>query len=323
MGKIPSYAEQSLESISPGDILLGEKIVGTNKTATYTFQTLEQYFQGGGSGSSSLEKDVEATIDVGGVKEDDILPQFMTFTEFVEVLVAPLVNPTFEINFVVCGGISSGTQEVGSTIGATLTSTYDPGVIHSADGSPDVDLTGGKTTHLFSGSGVNGQTGVVLTAAVLGSNIWGVAQGYSQGNDPYYDSSGNPSTIFDAFRVAGTAFDNSNTITGKYKYWWSVGSIPTDSAGVRALTDDGFYPVSSFDIAIPQGETLVAFYLPSPTPQITVLYVESSFADVTGSFTITGMTVNDAAGNPVSYNRFESTIGGIGYAADATYRVNI
>ena len=323
MARIPTYKKQPLENIRPEDILLGEKIEGTNQTSTYDFQTLEQYFQGGGGGGSSLENDVQASLTVGGITQGEIVPKYTTFTQFVELLIAPNVDPTMSINYVTCSGVSSGTKEVGEIYATTLVSTYNQGLIHSANGAGDVPLTGGKTTHLFSGSGVDGNTGVVSATIMQGSNFWGVTQNYFEGTDPYYSSDSQESHIFDAFRIAGGVFDNSNTITGKYKYWWSVGTAPTDSAGVRLLHNYGFFPVSTFNISIAQGETIVAFYLPDTAGTVTVLYVESSYADVTGDFTVSPMIVNDAGGTSVGYNRYEQVIGGTGYAADANYQINI
>jgi len=219
MARIPTYKKQPLDSINPSDILLGEKVVGTDETSTYDFQTLQQYFQGGGSGGSSLEKDIQASLTVGGINQGDVVLQYTTFTEFVELLIAPLVNPTMELNSVTCGGVNTENKEVGESYSTTLTSTYNTGVIHNADGSGDVPLTGDKTTHLFFGTGANGQDGTVLANIVKGSNVWGVQQSYSQGVLPYYDSAGGQSNVFDSFRVAGTSSDNSNVITGKYKYW--------------------------------------------------------------------------------------------------------
>ena len=92
MARIPTYKKQPLENIHPEDILLGEKIEGTNQTSTYDFQTLEQYFQGGGGGGSSLENDVQASLTVGGITQGDIVPKYTTFTEFVELLIADETN---------------------------------------------------------------------------------------------------------------------------------------------------------------------------------------------------------------------------------------
>ena len=267
-------------------------------------------------------ENITASVTVGGILDGDVVPSGTSLNDFVKALIAPTVNPTKTNNSVVLNGVTTSTLEVGSTYTTNLVSVYSTGTIFSADGSPDVPLTGPATTEVFSGPGVV-PGGAVSTIIIAGNNQWGVNQDFSAETAPYYDSEGNVSTIFDADRGPGTINTNSNIVTGKYRWWWAVGSIPTTSAGVRALPNTGFYPTAAFDITIPANTTQVAFYLPDSFTSVAVQYVQSSFADVTGTFTQFPMIVDDAGGTTINYIRFQATIGGTGYPSTATYRVLI
>lgn len=278
---------------------------------------------GGGGGSGELTQEVITTIDVGAIDAGTTLPLGLSFTDFVIQLTSPTLPPVLTtLNSVVLNGVTTATSEIGTPYSNTLTPVYNQGLITDGDGVTTVPLTGVATTALFTGAGINSSTGVVSTPIVAGANTWAVQQSYAAGTDPYFDSSGTPSTIFDAQRVAGNVSDTSNVITGKYRSWWYSGTAaaPTTSAGVRALTDTNFYS-SSFNINIPANDTNIAFYVPDTVSSVTVLYVQSSNADVTGSFVATPVSVDDAGGNPVGYTKYEAVT--TGYPTLATYAVTL
>jgi len=277
------------------------------------------------TGGGDTTKDITASIAAGAISIGDVVPTGTDLTTFVETLIAPLVLPIVGTpNRATLNGIVTGILEVGDRLQTTLTTAYNRGTIQSKDGHPDVPLTGAAGTAHYSGAGIGSTTGVIDMRIIAGNNYWSVGQDYGAETAPYYDSKGNVATNLDSQRGPGTANDNSNIIIGRYRYWHVAGSIPTTSAGVRLLTSTGFFPVNSFSINIPQGETKVAFYLPDTVGNITVRYVESANSDVTSDF-VPGipMDINDAGGVPVHYLRFETTIPGIGYDANATYTVTI
>ena len=102
-----------------------------------------------------------------------------------------------------------------------------------------------------------------------------------------------------------------------------VGSTPNESSLVRQLNNSNFVGNVSFNITIPTNTKEVAFYIPDNYNLEDVLYVESSNADVTSTFTSSNMNVNDAGSNPVGYNKYIAVIGGTGYPNSATYKVTI
>ena len=274
------------------------------------------------TGGGDTTKDITASIAVGALGVGDVVPLGTNLTTFVETLVSPRVLATYDSNGVVLNGISNSTLEVGTPITASLTAVYHTGIIHSKDGHPDVPLTGAATTAQFSGAGVGATDGVINTEIALGANRWSVIQDFAVETAAYYDSRGDASTNLDSLRGPGSANDNSNTITGKYKYWFSAGTAPTTSADVRALASNGYFPVNVFNIVIPANVDIVSFYLPHGQ-SIVVQYKESSYADVTSTFTEAAMNIVDGGTTSHQYSRFETTIAGGGYPSQATYIVTI
>lgn len=282
----------------------------------------------GAGGGGNTTQDITATITVGAITNGTLIPTGTSLTGFIQSLLAPVIQPTKTNNSVVLNGITTSTIEIGTPFVGNLTTTYNRGTIINANAAPSVFLTGAATTALFSGAGVNPGTGAINTPILVGTNQWSVDQSFAGDATPYYDSNGIPSNIFDALRgptpfPTAVATDTSNIITGKYKYWYALGTIPVTSAGVRALPNSGFYPVATFNISIPANQPNVAFYLPDTFSNVIVQYVESSNADVTSTFIQTAMTVNDGGGTPINYVRFVSVIGGGGYPSVATYKVTV
>ena len=273
-----------------------------------------------------LERNVTASINVGGIKAGDVLPMGMTFTEFVEMIVSPVIMPTYTPNSLSVSGVSTTTREVGSTYIATLIPTYNRGAIQSKDGHPDVPLTGPVTSTIFSGNGIDA-TGDINAQVVSGYQRWTATVYYSEGTEPYYDSRGNVATNLDSYRVAGSLTKNSSAVVGKLYIWYMTGALdssPSDSDSIRALSNKLFQKTGTFNISIPAGDKDVAFYMPDDMTFVKAEYVESSGADVTGTFTQTAINVDDAGGNSHGYNKYLAVIpGASGYPENATYKITI
>lgn len=234
-------------------------------------------------------------------------------------------------------GISTSTQEVGLAMSPATTGIFNDGQITNGDETAGPNLTGlGNSYTFFLPNGT--VDGVYATAGnsqghtfssyniAFGTNRWEVSIGYDAGSGAYYDNKGNAGSNLDAQRVAGEDTDLSSVITGRRYAWRGTGApIPTTSAQVRALPTKSFLSASNtgtFDITIPASTPEVYFFIPIGKT-VLVQYVESSFADVTGSFTTGPISVNDAGLVPQSYESWTTVIGGGGYPGTATYRVTI
>ena len=265
-----------------------------------------------------------------------------SFSDFIDNYVFPTVFSSINTaKSVTLGGVSTSTVEVGTYLSPTLTATFNRGDIDNGDGSSGPSLVGLANQYTFTGPGITtsvvvasvassefittATTGYDAVESSFGSNTWTVVTQHDIGFGSYFDSKGNADTSLDPSRVAGTTSDNSNIITGRYYTFYDTGILFTTSSDVRGAGSKDFLNASNegvFTITIPAFEPLVSFAVPAGKT-VKVLYIESSSADVTGSFAVSTFNVDDAASNPVSYDIYTTTIGGGGYLEIANYEVTI
>jgi|GEM_PF-3619416 len=277
-------------------------------------------------GNATITEAFKVTLNEGGYNVDDDVSVGTTFTEFAKKLLAPLQLPTvLANNSLSTTGVVAQTLEIGTLYEGSLKLTYNPGTIESKNDTPNIDLTGVSTTETFTGVGIN-SIGAISTQIVDGVNQWTGQVDHLQGTGSYFDSNGNVATNLDNLRVAGNISRTSPIITGMYKYWVHKGAVntsPTTSTTVRALTEDGFAEPKTISTLITAGQREVSIYIPSTMQIDSVLLVESSNANITGTFTSSTITVNDANGVAVSYRKYTQDIGGTGYSTDVNYRITI
>jgi hypothetical protein len=290
---------------------------------------------------SALSDGIAVPTTIGGIDAGTTAGDLrgLSPSQMWDALLFPTIQPSSSAPFVVLTGVTGGNFEVGTNIAPNLVATFNQGSITNGDSSPGPALVGPGNNYSYTdpdGSpiGTNPTAGNSDSLAAPnyviepGNNIWNVVTNYDAGTGAYFDSKGIPSTILDPLRVAGSVNDNSANMSGRYYAWRGFGaggSAPTTSAGVRGLASKSFLSTSntgSFNIVIPPGTQEVYFFVPAGKTA-TVLFVESSNADVTGTFTVTGISVDDANGDAVAYESFVSFIGVGGYPATATYAVTI
>lgn len=233
----------------------------------------------------------------------------------------------------------TGTVEYGTTITWSTTASFNPGAITNGDGSPGPNLVGDANQYVFTNPDgtiaaaipATGNTQAYVAPAykiAVESISMSVNISYDAGTGVYTDSGGNPTTVLDAQRVAGSlVIGISATFTGRAYGFWDATAFPTNSAGVRAATNKMFLSsgaTGTFNITIPAGQKEVWFSVPTGK-SIQVLYVESSNADVSGEFAADPFLVTNGGGtgDAVAYETWKSTIPGTGYPSDATYKVTI
>lgn len=304
----------------------GKGIYGENGNVVLTDSDLKEFGSSTSSGTLTLTEDVTATLQALGIDEGDTVPLGTSFTDFVKLLISPTILATVEqVQSLSVSGVSTQVLEIGQVFSDTLSYIFNRGVIDNKDRVVDTDLVGAELSNSFIGNGID-TSGNINTPILAGSNQWGVQLNYGLGVNPYYDSDGNTGSYLDAFRNAGVLIENSNVVTGRYKYWFDVGaenSTANDSASIRGLSDDGFASSITFNITIPANNKEVAFYIPDTFNVQSVLFVESSNADVTSTFVSSNIPVLDAGGASVGYNKYTAVIGGTGYPTLATYSVTI
>ena len=202
----------------------------------------------------------------------------------------------------------SNTIEIGTTTARTLTATFERGQITNGDGTINTNpLVGAATGYTFTGTGISstaqaGATLNVSTAIVAGSNQWSVDVAHAIGTGTYTDNKGAVGTnLDDPFRLAGTKTGSTAVITGKYKQFYGPSATAvTDSAGVRALSENRFNSTGTFRTTI-FNQVKYVIALPSPRTLTEALAVPSGESQLSG-FTLATFNVNDAGNAAVSYN---------------------
>lgn len=189
----------------------------------------------------TVADNITMPVAVGGIPKDTSAGGLRgkTYDEIWTDLLFPTVDATVGLlNSLGLSGIS-GTLEVGTLYGPTLTATYNSGRITNGDGTTDGSLTGAALQFVFRipGNTVDGvytatsntQTHNPTDVSIaLGTNTWTVNASWGAGTGTYYNNKGVPSSSLDYLRVAGSA-SATNTITGQNKAYW--GTDPQTSFG--------------------------------------------------------------------------------------------
>ena len=265
-----------------------------------------------------------------------------SYEELFDLMLFPTVAPY--ISAYSFFGLSSitplGPVEVGTPYTPIVTATFTAGAIRNGDNTIGPNLVGDASTYYFRvpGGGLDATVPAVgntqshtypLYNIAFGTNTWSASVDYNAGSGSYHDNKNVPSNILNGSRIAGTMTISSNTILGTRYAWRGYGnlaSVPVDSATVRALPSKSLLTgtnTGAFSVSIPAGTPYVYFFVPAGKT-VKVQYVESSFADVTGSFTSTGILVKDAGGVvDQTYEKWVSYIGVTGYPSTATYNISL
>lgn len=282
-----------------------------------------------------------------GVVDKDVgnIPAGTPYSDFEGILVTELLDRIFFVSppqVILDGGnavvinIPADTVEVGEIMHFEGTALHTKGAIASANGALTVELKGAATLFTFEdATGITPIPAVTNSQAYIGTDFPAI-QGdntlsctidYAQGVGSYFDEAGNEMHSFDVLRAADNVLVTDSVI-GAYKAWFGsgiLGSTPIDSATARALgftfmDNNGFKGQILY--TIPAGD--VEFYFSVPTGSIvSVLHFKQANTYLTPQFVITTFNINDAAGNPISYDTYSLVIGGVGFLEDAEMIVEI
>jgi len=237
---------------------------------------------------------------IGGIPAGSTFPIPQNMQEMWDKLLYPYQNPEF--TSLLINGIS-GTYEYGTLLSAqTREFTWNTSNSVNVSGS-SISISGEKITTT---NGLdNDYSEYIYMSAITNTNTAITSMSWTiSGIDTENNIFNRTMTILWKNRIF-TASDNS--------------SLSNDAATVR--TYDNFFHINIFNYTILSGNSYTAFYVEGQPRSFSVKYVESSNAEQSGGFTTSVIQVNDAAGNPVTYTKYEQYIGGVGYSADATYHV--
>lgn len=281
---------------------------------------------GGGTGGDTISGNILVSLSggktLGRYTNGQTIPSAgLNIDQFANLIaketqVPTLTNPsTGSFAFNVANQI-----EVGTIIPTlTISALFSRGSINPQYTATSPFRSGLPNTHKFTGAGgmteniasisLNPTKSINNYSVALAANTFGIQVAYDGGVQPK-DSDGNN---FGTPLGAGDSNIAQGTITGSYlQFYGSVlpsGSLPTNSATVRALTNSTFG--TTFSIVIPAGHTKISFAYPATRANIidsSVKYVEGFNSNVGNTFTQSIFNVNDAGGNPVSYKVYTVTL---------------
>jgi len=292
---------------------------GTSGPATYNPLTGEfniPDYQGGGSNNPFI-RDITVSLSggktLGKVLSGQVIPCFtnnFSVQEMFEYIAIESIFPTYTIATFSLNQNQSQDGEVGETLSNILTATYtqnDAGTLTNIritrNGS---DLTPNGSSSPFSKTNsVTRILGTVTYQAFCNGNAGALKPVPPANNpDPRTPIFGNPN----APQAAFTNFaSNQRYIIGYYKiFYGAVASQPTNSAQVRAMSSSRLTNQGN-QFVLTTGTTFNIFSLALP-PGKSLLSVKDANNFEIGTFFIPAtVSVNDAAGNPVSYTVYTYT----------------
>jgi hypothetical protein len=123
---------------------------------------------------------------------------------------------------------TTGVQEVGSSVGRTLTATFNRGRITNGDGSLGPELVGAASTFTYTGTGIASTDNPALgsLAVVLGSNQWSVSIAHAAGSGTYFDNKNNASAALDGSRAIGSVSAGTTAFAGVYPWYYLKSPVP-------------------------------------------------------------------------------------------------
>jgi len=210
----------------------------------------------------------------------------------------------------------SATLEIGTDVGSPRTATWGTtNPTNVAPNSVNIFNTTGSSSMVI-GTGNDGTESVTVNSGIITSAGWVFTIIATNTALPV------PST-----------FQRTYSLAGRYRYFHgAVATIPTDSAGVRALPVNTQFAITSgvgadsitlntginplllnFTFAIPAGKTLVS-----------VIDLDAANANITGSYILATFDVNDAntIPTPVAYEIYSLTVA-IAYGTNHRHQITL
>ena len=281
--------------------------------------------------NTQIGPDVQSVV-VGGA---DAAPasewKTKNIVEVLDTILFPTLPATISTSASASLELSAGGNtniEIGTTTNRTLTATLEQGQIQNGNGTAGPTLVGGPLStnaYVFTGQGISsttqtGATLVVSTAIVAGSNQWSVDVYHGAGSGNYFDNKGNVGDNLDSLRVEGTKTGSTTVITGKYKQFYGASATAvTDSAGVRALSNNRFDSTGTFTTpAFDQ----VKFVIAIPDTRTLTKVLTSNNETITSDFAQSTVSVTDGGTGSVSYDVYTLT-SEVPLGADVTATVTI
>lgn len=226
----------------------------------------------------------------------------MTLSEVLDAILFPVVLPTRSTkSFNFASFAQAGLQEIGTALTVNLATVFSQGQITNGTGAQGPTLVGAASLYEFTGPGITGTlsqnaadagagTAQVNFDVVAGSQQWSATVNHLAGTGGYTDSKGNPSTIFDAERVAASSSANSAAITGIYPILYGANAADYSVSGGYSNLTKLIEQKSSKSLTVNANNEYLYFAFPASYGDLSSIRDGNGF-DVTSSFQKVGLTM--------------------------------
>lgn len=257
-----------------------------------------------GNSNSNYTGTSPTTISVGGLASGSNIAN-LPISDVIQSIVAPYVNPTFN-SFSVSG--QPQTVEATTTLSGSRTFTWS--IAANSGVVPTVTVYDNTAaSNLLAGTPNDGSQSITITTIKLSTN----------GQTQSWRAIGNNTSPTSTFNSSN--FD----VTARFYLWQgAVSTVPTTSAGIRALPANQFYTGSTtftlntgtlndFMVALPLGRTIT-----------NVIDLDALSANITGQYVLqTAISVVLADGTTTSsYNIYKNTIASA-YSSNHRHQITI
>ena len=205
-----------------------------NGVGTVSYPQEENNGGSGGFPTDAFPVSVANGSTFGKYENGDMVPAFQNVNELLAAwreTLLPFIktNPSLSLT----GAPSQ--VEIGTRINAQLARTFNRGLIKSRNGAADIPLLGASTGVIYSGPGVNVNTGLINHLAGTRETLtYQAVESHAAGTGIYYDSAGAAASNLNDDREAGTLNASDNTAV-RYKIFRGTGTAyPANSAELRA-----------------------------------------------------------------------------------------
>lgn len=247
-----------------------------------------------------LTEAITADLTVGGINEEAVLPEGMTFQEFAETLLTKIYYPTFT-NPSFSLSNNAGNREVGESIDVTYTRSFSRGQI-TLKGKVIGDYTGPVSNVTIDGTVTAAASIVIPKVVALGTNSISGSALFAAGPG-LYDSKGN----FYSDGYKGGTLTATTSFTGYYARFYGA----TDGNKTpRTLTKE-LQTANTATITLQSGtvEKMFEVYLPSGRTISEVVDLDALNANITAEYKNLGIIqVPDAGGTNRNYTKYRLTL---------------
>jgi hypothetical protein len=255
-------------------------------------------------GNNSYTGNSPTTVTVGGLSSGSNISN-LPISDVIQSIVAPYVNPVFT-SFSVSG--QPQTVEATTTLSGAKTFTWS--IAANSGVVPTVTIYNNTTaSNLLAGTPNDGSQSITITTIKLSTN----------GQTQSWRAIGNNTSPTATFNSAN--FD----VTARFYLWHgAVSTVPTTSAGIRALPSNQFYTggttftlntgtLRDFMVALPPGTTIT-----------NVIDLDALNANITGQYVLqTAIAVVLADGTTTStYSIYKNTIASA-YSSNHRHQITI